>query len=276
MQLACAEVYVPGTPGAPWTEEEVLIVKAKLYSIFNRKGFAWGTEGAPRALRLGFHDCLKYTDGTGGCDGCLNWKGMGTRFDQSIKNFTYDNINFGDNNGLAKFVEVMERLYTRTDWPKEHAPVLSVSLRDSGKSRADLWAFAAIAAVEYTTETNNMVCDGLHNANPILQCNYKILNEQKCHVDFPRPIKFRTGRRDCTEDIGHLPYVTGKEESHARPVGNGRETVEFFKKDFGFTGRETVAIMGAHTIGQFHPSISLFRYTWTGMSTMSFNNDYYL
>ena len=159
---------------------------------------------------------------------------------------------------------------------KERTPNLQVSLRDSGKSRADLWAFAAIAAVEYTTETNNMVCDGTHNDNPILQCNYKILNDQKCHTDFPRPIKFRTGRRDCAEQIGDQPYITTKEESHARPVGNGRDTVEFFKKDFGFTGRETVAIMGAHTIGIFHSDISLFRYTWTGMSTMSFNNDYFL
>ena len=118
LQLAYAEVYVPGTPGAPWTEEEVLIVKSKLYSLFNRRGFAWGNQGAPRAIRLGFHDCLKYKDGTGGCDGCLNWQGMGTRFDGSFKNFTYENVQFGDNNGLKKFVEIMERIYTRTDWPK--------------------------------------------------------------------------------------------------------------------------------------------------------------
>ena len=148
-------------------------------------------------------------------------------------------------------------------------------MRKSGKSRADLWAFAAIVAVEYTTETNNRVCDGIHNENPIPQCNYKILSGKKCRVDFPRPIKFRTGRKDCTE-VGEKPYITTKEESHAKPVGNGKDTVEFFKKDFGFNGRETVAIMGAHTIGNFHPHVSLFWYTWTGMSTMSFNNDYYL
>ena len=27
-------------------------------------------------MRLTFHDCLKYSDGSGGCDGCLNWEGM--------------------------------------------------------------------------------------------------------------------------------------------------------------------------------------------------------
>ena len=34
--------YVPGTPGAPWTKEEVLIVKSKLFSIFH----AWGGDNA--------------------------------------------------------------------------------------------------------------------------------------------------------------------------------------------------------------------------------------
>ena len=28
-------------------------------------------------VRLAFHDCLKYTDGSGGCDGALNWDHMG-------------------------------------------------------------------------------------------------------------------------------------------------------------------------------------------------------
>ena len=27
-------------------------------------------------MRLVFHDCIPYMDGTGGCDGCLNWGGM--------------------------------------------------------------------------------------------------------------------------------------------------------------------------------------------------------
>ena len=36
-----------------------------------------------KAVRLAFHDCVPYKDGTGGCDGCLN-------FDE----------NFHDNHGL--------------------------------------------------------------------------------------------------------------------------------------------------------------------------------
>ena len=77
--------YQPGTPGAPWSEQELLTgdsllccnslhshfpVKAKLFKWFR------GGNAAPGVVRLGFHDCLKYKDGTGGCDGCLNWHGM--------------------------------------------------------------------------------------------------------------------------------------------------------------------------------------------------------
>ena len=45
-------------------------VKAKLFKWFR------GGNAAPGVVRLGFHDCMKYKDGTGGCDGCLNWHGM--------------------------------------------------------------------------------------------------------------------------------------------------------------------------------------------------------
>ena len=58
--------------------------------------------------------------------------------------------------------------------------------------------------------------------------------------------------------------------------GNGKMTADFFENDFGFTGRETVAILGAHTMGRLHYKISLFRYLWTGaLGQLSFNNDYY-
>ena len=88
--------YVPGTPGAPWTLEEMLTVKAKLHSIFYSGWVAnqlpisdhWRWFSAAKALRLGFHDCLKYKDGTGGCDGCLNWEGMGFQvFKAGHKNY---------------------------------------------------------------------------------------------------------------------------------------------------------------------------------------------
>ena len=44
-------------------------------SIYNICTQGFTTENA--IMRLVFHDCVRYTDGTGGCDGCLNWGGVG-------------------------------------------------------------------------------------------------------------------------------------------------------------------------------------------------------
>ena len=64
---------MPGTPGGQWTEEEVAIVKSKLFDIMVNGGGKRSMEdlgiwtgdqwsrlpSAPKFLRLGFHDCLK-------------------------------------------------------------------------------------------------------------------------------------------------------------------------------------------------------------------------
>ena len=52
-------------------------------------------------------------------------------------------------------------------------------------------------------------------------------------------------------------------------------TVDFFKEVFSFTGRETVAIMGAHSFGRFHAWKSLYPYVWTSYGESLLNNDYY-
>ena len=104
-------------------------------------------------------------------------------------------------------------------------PSLQTSLYESGKSRADLWAFAAIVAVEFGVETNNGVCDAsidflkLGGAAPnvdtttlheqwlggFIQCNEEE-GKPNCKVNFPRSFKFQTGRKDCTE-FGEESYI---------------------------------------------------------------------
>ena len=91
-------------------------------------------------MRLVFHDCVRYTDGTGGCDGCLNWSGVGA--DTPNPNFKedyyqFDPVNQTDNNGLADIVYALELIYTTVNWPFKEAS-LSGSLQQLGKSRADL------------------------------------------------------------------------------------------------------------------------------------------
>ena len=79
-------------PGTPWTEEEALIVKGKIVALMDKSvrktkeyldlhkkeiGLKEWPESlsipdAAKLIRLGFHQCLKNSDGTGGCNGCLN------------------------------------------------------------------------------------------------------------------------------------------------------------------------------------------------------------
>ena len=112
-------------------------------------------------LRLAFHDCVRYADGSGGCDGCLNWNHMGAEtpspFDDDDK-YRFDPIHETDNQGLDQIVAKLELIYTTVDWPFQ-APSLEVSLHQTGKSRADLWQLAGLVALERALERANRACD---------------------------------------------------------------------------------------------------------------------
>ena len=45
-------------------------------------------------------------------------------------------------------------------------------------------------------------------------------------------------------------YIYSKKIFLSKAVGNGKMTVDFFKNDFGLTGRETITLLGAHTMGR--------------------------
>ena len=57
---------------------------------------------------------------------------MGRFYQDAPGEQLYDDVKFTDNNGLRPSVEVLEALYTVSDFPPS-APVLSQSLKDSGK-----------------------------------------------------------------------------------------------------------------------------------------------
>jgi len=294
-----AQRYVPGQPGAPWTDEEALTVKAKLWRLFavgeskalydkiapgnDKVGWQDAFRPASKMMRLGFHDCLKYTDGTGGCDGCLDYQGVGGRYNESeveaAGKFFYPKKGFlSHNNGFQVTVGLLEAVYTDRNFP-EKTPQLPYSLRDSGKSRADLWAFAAICGVEYGITINNAVCedpeyehkyyDGGMDVNGGRHCHH-LQGQDGCTLTLERSIQFRTGRKDCGDN-----YTATKKEVPPDDQASGHTTAAFFQDNFGFTGQDTVAIMGAHTMGRFHYPFSMFRYVWVHNGGMMFNNQYY-
>ena len=307
--LCVAGEYTPGTPGGPWTYDELLIVRAKLWSLmidgraqtlykkipYNDRPMAgeldekWINKGLQffpaKLLRLIFHDCLKYTDGSGGCDGCLNWEGMNFRFPSanSMKfKYLYDDIKKGNNNGLEFTVALLEMIYTDKNFPPNDAPPLPESLKASGKSRADLWAYAAKVAVEYSVERNNYHCENKPEGDEWTgsymgsseDCQ-RLLDDEQCELILGSEIDFKYGRHDCIPENLETPYKASKHEEHPNPEGNGDDTLDFFKSQFNFSGRESVAIMGAHTLGKMTAEHSLLKYSWTSRGGHIFNNGYY-
>jgi len=269
--LSAGAPYVPGNPGAPWTLDEILIMKAKFFHMFSHLG------NAPKFLRLGFHDCIKYTDGSGGCDGCLNWKGMDRKLAIAANARNLSVEDGGGNNGLGDTVRNLERLYTETTFLGGAS--LTTSPMELGWSRADLWAFSSMMAVEFGVLANNLICDdiNMHSifGSPYFGCNHHI-GDPDCRVEFERPFQFQTGRSDCTEHDEEFSYKATKEEKHPSAVDGGRKTIAYFQSEFpDLTGRDIVALMGAHTMGQPHFHISQFPYQWTSKGGRQFNNDYY-
>merc|ERR1712079_202055 len=312
-------------PGAPWTEEEAKIVKGKIYAILgssikrsedyllnhpelkaelneyvtmirrDQPEWKWpewpepaSRPNAPKFIRLGFHQCLKNSDGTGGCNGCLNNHGMGLHnrhncskpndIDASEHRRDLPNGLKTNNAGLEMTADMLHEIFTNKTFPS-NAPVPKVSLAESGKSRADLWSFAAAVGVEWGIEQNNLACEGKAPADARRgnikgekprNCPHYKEGEPDCKVEWPQPLKFYTGRSDCDNQGG---WETTREESHPNPVGTGQNTVDFFKKDFGLTARESAALLlGAHSIGEFNFEVSQFRYDWTKNQKRIMNN----
>ena len=61
------------------------------------------------------------------------------------------------NNKLELTARSLELIYTVPDWPPG-APALPVSLKESGKSRADLWQFAGNVGLENAISNTNHHC----------------------------------------------------------------------------------------------------------------------
>ena len=122
-----------------------------------------------KMVRLAFHDCLKDSE-TGGCNGCLNFDHMGEEHHgvksqgcQKDQTCARDSLpKFTDNNNLLWVARVLEILYTSRNPPFSSVSNfrLEKSLKETGKSRADLWALAGLVALEIASQNHNNFCNG--------------------------------------------------------------------------------------------------------------------
>lgn len=226
-------------------------------------------------FRLAFHDCFKNKDGTGGCDGCINWNNMGTKAPSPFPSVgTYCQHQFPkatatDNNGLDRLVKYLEKIYTNKDYPPG-APSLDKSLKSSGKSRADLWQFAANVALERTIERSNYGCryDYFQRQQvPLLENEGKgfPFGVWKCKIKLQKPLKFKFGRKDCLVTNPDRPYEAGKEEMHSNPHANADEILNDVRETMGMSATDFIALNSIH--GMVHPfqdgSIGT-KYAWMG------------
>ena len=168
-------VYTPRTPGAAWTTEEILIVKSKLWRMFSsdeaermvREGGvpSLGNDSdikGPRDLFLLLHERLRDKGSTTVYDTRMVAVNIWHTFDHNPHDgyFNYPDQTGGDNNGMQALSDLLEGIYIWPAYPSQ-TPSLQVSLKESGKSRADLWVLSAIAAVwdghhKYDVQTHNV------------------------------------------------------------------------------------------------------------------------
>jgi len=307
-----------GAPGAPWTAEETEIIYKKIMYLFfghkknniiqemkrlgyDSKDYTPDTNfpSAAKILRMAFHDCVPYTDGkdVNGCDGCLNPGGMGTDFlkqelndnglpikDSGTKmgDMKFPDVTKTDHNGLLYTADLLEQIYTNRKFPKIKGGLkLKQSMKESGKSRADLWHFAALVAIHYGANNNNLAC----NFKSPDTCGHYRYWADDCEMSLKALNSFKTGRKDCTpnhpgittsmtgDEVVKRDFFTKREEIHPNLHANGVETTKYFKDNFGFTARESIALLeGAHSFGKFHREVSMHKYAWNRMQDRLLNN----
>ena len=103
----------------------------------------------------------------------------------------------------------LEKIYTTIDWPLLE-PSLEISLKQSGKSRSDLWQLAGLVALEQALERANRACDLDFHARQQVTL---LESRDKCEFKLTKPLKFLTGRADCISDNPEgRGYITTKAE----------------------------------------------------------------
>merc|ERR1711892_50472 len=275
--------YIPGTPGSQWTNEEVLSTRLRVlqmihpsWTIRKHQG-TWNGVGGQTSMgqvtentlmRLAFHDCVLNVDGTGGCDGCMDWKNMNkigpSANGPKEEQYTYEPVIETDNNGMDQITAKLELIYSTIDWPFQNSS-LEISLQQSGKSRADLWQLGGLVALERTLERANRACVLDFHARQQVTL---LESREACEIKLTKPLKFQTGRKDCvSDDPEGRGYVTTQPEVQPSMFGDADHVVDYGKEQFGIDALHWTALQGIHAV--VHRANVGTKYTWFGPGYLS-------
>ena len=193
----------------------------------------------------------------------------------------------------ARTLELIFECDMTFNWPPG-TESFDCSLKNSGKSRADLWAFAGQVGLERAIMHTNKNCmDEDPTSNMEFQLG-AIDGIDKCQIKLRERdnLPFRYGRIDCIpeEDKKWTPYPfeATKTENHANAYGTGKDVIDALAKDFDLSAAESIAIMAIHGVASFGSNFEhLMKYRWIGgsrktkegnterMSPSSFSHMYY-
>lgn len=197
------KIQTPRPTGSEAIKELLDLLKLKIVDTINRNRRIGATY-----LRLDFHDCFP-NGSAGGCDGCVN-------------------LAHPANKGLKPAIDTLAPIVAEFE-----GNALNVT-------RADIWAFASLVAVEVARSTLVFTDD------------FKV-GRKTCETAGTCPMKNRSTCAsfgpDVPSDFPSTDFTT-------------HQLLDFMNDHFGYTADETVAIMGAHTIGRALPDNSGFEGKW--------------
>jgi hypothetical protein len=129
-------------------------------------------------------------------------------------------MTFADNAGLEVPLAVLAPITARHE------------SKGLGISRADIWALSAFVAADIAQERSDTKVD----------FTMEYVGRKNCEDRFDACFDVNGVQRNCSSNLG--PHV---ELPH--PDITSDDLLHFFSEEFDFTVQETVAIMGAHTLG---------------------------
>ena len=173
------------------------------------------------------------------------------------------------NNKLQVSARSLELIFTDKNWPPG-ATSLPESLKDSGKSRADLWQLAGNVGLELAIIESNK--SGKQVGNHTAETNLCAeIGKENCKMTLDRPLPFRTGRIDCVPDpkLKWSPYdfEATRKERHSNTYGTGKKVIDDLKRDFNLTAKESIALFALHGLAVMgrNPEEAA-KYKWIGGS----------